>query len=162
MKANITLSIITIGFSIFFLYHAFQIPSSANAQIGSSGWPIIILTFTLAMGILQLVIALVKKDDEAQIEDADAEEGLLIKYRHFYILLSIAIYLVLLPVVGFVVVTPILFIFLVWLLGMRKIKDIVLVSLIGNTIFFGIFIFLLSIPFPRGIGFFRSFSLLIY
>ncbi|SFD90321.1 Tripartite tricarboxylate transporter TctB family protein [Lentibacillus persicus] len=171
MRANYLLSIITIIVSVFFLVAAFLTSEAASStNIGPMGWPIMILLFTLLMGTLLLLITWVKgrntdQQDKGYIpsdDEAPENKHFHMKNRHFYILASIALYVLLLPVVGFIVVTPVLFFFLAWLLGMGKILKIVAVTVASNIVFVIIFIYLLGIPFPRGVGIFRSFSFLIY
>lgn len=172
MRANYLLSIITIVVSVFFLVAAFQTPETASStNIGPMGWPIMILLFTLLMGILLLLTTWVegrKKDQHdkdhitSDVYEAPTEKNFHMKNRHFYILVSIAIYVLLMPVVGFIVVTPVLFFFLAWLLGMGKILKVAAVTIASNIVFVIVFIYLLGIPFPRGVGIFRSFSFLIY
>ncbi|WP_096190378.1 tripartite tricarboxylate transporter TctB family protein [Evansella halocellulosilytica] len=183
MRANLILAIITIIFSIFFLIVALQLPeTSSTTTVGPAGWPIIILVFMLSMGILLLINTILKlkknngTDEDEQrneytVEGAqDAVESPVqlstdnphIKYRHFYILISIAVYILLLPVIGFIIMTPILFFFLGWLLGIGSIIKVAVITIASNLLIFTVFIYLLNIPFPRGVGIFRSLSFFIY
>ncbi|PYZ95947.1 hypothetical protein CR205_16355 [Alteribacter lacisalsi] len=177
MKANIILAVITILFASFFLVQAFQMPSRANpGTVGPAGWAIMVLTFMLVMGIILLVkeVWVMKKGTADAAETDKTEEQtetvspgksagtLSLKYRHFYILAAIAVYIMLLPILGFVVVTPLLFFFIAWLLGMGKIVKVAIISLASNVAIILVFIHVLNIPFPRGTGVFRSISFLIY
>jgi uncharacterized protein YqhQ len=174
MKSNIVLGAITILFSVFFLIYTLLIPEARSSSvIGPAGWPTIILTFMLIMGVLQIVKSVreTKKavnngeddisldDDVPQVEGKDNEK---ISGSHWYVLAAIALYVLLLPIAGFLVVTPFLFLFLAWLFGMRKKIHLIITTLITYIIFILLFIFALGIPFPRGIGIFRTMSFWIY
>ncbi|MEN2769030.1 tripartite tricarboxylate transporter TctB family protein [Ornithinibacillus xuwenensis] len=174
MKSNLVLGVITILFSVFFLVIALQIPDSRTSTIiGSAEWPTIILVFMLIMGILQVIKTILesKKSAIASDENTDdgeelpqvegrANEGL--KGSHWYILIAMAIYVALLQVIGFLFATPLLFLFTAWLLGMRKKMMLILSTVISTVIFVVLFIYVLGIPFPRGIGIFHTLSFWIY
>lgn len=174
MKSNIVLGVITILFSVFFLIYTLQIPEARSSSIiGPAGWPTIILTFMLIMGILQIVKSVreTKKVTNKSEEDTSLNEELpqvegkdneKVSGSHWYVLAAIALYILLLPIVGFLVVTPILFLFLAWLFGMRKKIHLISTTLVSYIIFILLFIYALNIPFPRGIGIFRTISFWIY
>lgn len=174
MKSNLVLGVITILFSVFFLIYALQIPEARSSSVvGSAGWPIIILTFMLVMGILQIIKTirqtkrdcnkvaeeLSENDNEQQVEGKDNEK---INGSHWYVLVAIALYVLLLPIIGFLFVTPLLFLFLAWLFGMRKKIHLIMTTLLSYIVFVLLFIYALGIPFPRGIGIFRTISFWIY
>ncbi|SFB01613.1 Tripartite tricarboxylate transporter TctB family protein [Lentibacillus halodurans] len=172
MRANYLLAIITIVVSAFFLVVAFQMPeTNSTTTIGPMGWPIMILLFSLVMGVLLLLntwlkgrkkTELIYNDIQSSDKNEVTKEKFHVKNRHFYILVSIAIYVLLLPILGFIIVTPFLFFFLAWLLGMGRLLKVAAITIVSNIVFVVLFIHLLGIPFPRGIGIFRSLSFLIY
>lgn len=169
MKANLVLAAVTIVFSAFFLIQAFQIPTSNTFNItGPTGWPIVILLFMGIMGVILFIKTLIEQKKSNQTADyqereANSEEiSNKVRYRHFFILGALAIYVILLPVVGFLVATPLLFFGLAKILELGNILKTIWVTIVSNLAIIGLFIFILSIPFPRGIGIFRSLSFLVY
>lgn len=174
MRANIITAILTILFSVFFLISALNIPNDRSSiAVGPAEWPIMILSFMMAMGILLLITSI--RDHKKGISEngeavelsgddliGDRRNPNIVKGGHWYILLAIAIYILLLPIIGFLFVTPVLFLFLAWLLGLKKKRILILVTVIAMSTFVLLFIYALNIPFPRGIGIFRSISFLVY
>ncbi|SHG15859.1 tripartite tricarboxylate transporter TctB family protein [Ornithinibacillus halophilus] len=175
MKSNLVLGFITILFSVFFLIKSLQIPEARSSTVvGPAEWPIIILTFMLIMGIAQVIKTILdhKKGafDVAESSNEEDEELPSVQGKikegtggsHWYILIAIALYTILLPIVGFLVVTPFLFLFMAWLLGMKKRIHLLLTTVGSYVLFIALFIYVLGIPFPRGIGIFRDLSFWIY
>jgi putative tricarboxylic transport membrane protein len=174
MKSNLVLGVITILFSVFFLIYTAQIPEGRSSTvIGPSGWPIIILVFMLAMGILQIIKTVLdaKKATDAIEVVSNVEEELpqvegkaneKVSGSQWYVLIAIGLYTLLLPILGFLVVTPILFFFLAWLFGMRKKLHLITTTVVSYGVFILLFIYALGIPFPRGIGIFQTLSFWVY
>ncbi|MFD2043560.1 tripartite tricarboxylate transporter TctB family protein [Ornithinibacillus salinisoli] len=177
MKSNLVLGIITILFSVFFLIVSLQIPEARSSTVvGPAEWPKIILIFMLILGILQIIKTVrehKKSVQDKQKSGMDSNEDVelpqvkgrvneSINGSHWYILVAIIVYVILLPIVGFLFVTPFLFFFLAWLLGMRKKVQLFMTTLVSYIIFILLFIYVLGIPFPRGVGIFRTVSFWIY
>ncbi|MDW0111151.1 tripartite tricarboxylate transporter TctB family protein [Sporosarcina aquimarina] len=174
MRANIIIGTLTILFSVFFLIVASGIPEARRAEsVGPGEWPVIVLSFMLVMGSLLIITSIWKQKKGIDLELATDEftnEDIqdfkknknVVNGAQWYIVLLIAGYILLLPIVGFLVVTPILFILLAWLLGLRKKILLIGFTIVSTGIFVVLFIYLLNIPFPRGIGIFRSMSFLVY
>lgn len=172
MRASYVLATITILFSVSFLVVTFQMPESrSTTTVDSAAWPTIILVFMLIMAILLIINTLVKgakdngtteEEEEEKFQIPVNEGNVLVRYRHLFLIASIVVYLTLLPILGFLIVTPLFFVFLCWLLGMKHWLKVILFTLVSNLVIFGLFIHLLGIPFPRGIGIFRTISSFIY
>ncbi|MBT2217973.1 tripartite tricarboxylate transporter TctB family protein [Virgibacillus dakarensis] len=174
MKSNIILGVITILFSVFFLIFTMQLPEArASSVVGPAGWPSVILTFMLIMGILQIVKTVREhkkaigeptkiSTEEEKLPEVQCKDNEKIIGSHWYVLIAIAVYVLLLPIIGFLVVTPILFFFLAWLFGMRKKRHLISTTVASYVIFVLLFIYALGIPFPRGIGIFQTLSFWIY
>lgn len=172
MRGNYILSFITIIFSLFFLFVAFQLPeANSTTVVGPTGWPVSLLVFMLGMGIVLLFQTYIQAKrhgssgsiaDDHESTDQKISANKNVKHRHLYILASIAIYVLLLPILGFVIVTPFLFFYLAWLLGLGKVLKVACISILSHIAIISLFIYVLGIPFPRGIGVFRSLSFLIY
>ena len=60
------------------------------------------------------------------------------------------IYINILPVIGYLLATPLLIASILWFVGTKKVKTIVLVSIIGTLVLFLLFYSLLQINLPLG------------
>ncbi|MFB4158829.1 tripartite tricarboxylate transporter TctB family protein [Geomicrobium sp. JSM 1781026] len=165
MKYNGILSIIVISLSIFFLVMTFNLPDTESAgTITASVWPMIILFVMLLMGIL-LALRTYRERAKGHIEEPEESES---KSKpanpnyHWLVMAVLAGYTLAMPLIGFLVATPLFIILLALVLGMTKIRYLLLTSLISHGAAVLLFLYGFNIPLPRGIGFFRSFSFLIY
>ena len=133
----------------------------AGAQMGPSFWPRFILgSLILLSGIVS--VGLIRKIIK---EKAWGEKLLTMdrgKVRFFAAIgLSVA-YLVLLPIMGFIAITPIFMIAFMALLGEKSWGWIIGVSLAMTAVIVVLFTKAMYVPLPRGEWLFRQFSLLFY
>ncbi|PYZ96674.1 hypothetical protein CR205_13320 [Alteribacter lacisalsi] len=174
MKGNLILSVIVIIFSLFFLYHSVNLPSSSTAIPGPGAWPTMLLIMMVILGLSLLVSTIrtarkgevVSKEIQAEAGDEAAEEDFVPKvvfpYRYLVLLGIAVIYLFLVSGIGFLLATPLMLAGAAFLLGMRKVWSLVTTSVMGSAAVIVIFIVILNIPLPRGLGVFRELSYLIY
>ncbi len=171
MKANVVLSIITIVFSIFFLIQSLKLPFGTSTNIGAGGWPTIILILLLFMGLFLLVKSLVQMkavkraghhEQTVTDEKESFEPDVVFPYKHWITSIIILLYLIAISVLGFVVATPLFIFIMALIMGMRHWGKLAATSLISSALFIYVFTILLSIPLPRGVGIFRSISLIFY
>lgn len=162
------LGIVTIVLSIVFLIISITSPVRSSSIIGLNLWANIILTFMLILGILQtvrMVRQLKSKsvDNNTKLEQTDKnDDNNLCGRNNWYILIALGLYALLLPYLGFAVVTIILVIFLAWILEMLKKSQAIITAVLSNAAFILIFAHLLNVPLPKGIGIFRVLSSLLY
>jgi len=169
MKKNYVFPISTILFSAFFLIVSLLNPTSSSTHIGPNVWPNIVLTFTLMLGVLQLIKTIneYRKNDRNTEQDSNKEgskknEDIFFRNKHWIILGTLALYIFLLPYTGFLISTIILVCFFFWLFGMRKKLGIILLSLASDAFFIVLFAHILNITLPRGIGIFETLSFIFY
>ncbi|SDH68696.1 Tripartite tricarboxylate transporter TctB family protein [Alteribacillus persepolensis] len=172
MKANISLAVIVIVFSGFFLIQAVRLPMGSVERIGPGAWPLVILCLMLILGVVLLIKELIKhkkhsglqmdKTAEAQTEETPIEMEVVYPYKHWIVLAVAAGYVLVLPVIGFIVATPLLMLAAAFVLGLKHIGKLITLSLTSSLVFNYIFIVLLSVPLPRGAGIFRSLSIFVY
>ncbi|MEH7223531.1 tripartite tricarboxylate transporter TctB family protein [Bacillus sp. JJ1566] len=159
---------IVIAFAGFFLASTSQIHSANKTTIlGPKAWPSILLILMLViaiMGIIKTYIAS-KKEAVSKVENSETEEP---ERKLFNIpfslvsIFSIILYSVGLYFFGFIISSVLFLYVLTQLLGAKKQLVIILLSFILTAAFVWLFSIVLSVPLPRGIGIFRSFSLLFY
>lgn len=162
MKKNFIFSILTIFISGFFLIISLLNPARSSTIIGPNAWPNVVLTATFILGVQQLVKAIIEfKNHVIEIEN-DKEEDKLLKNKYWYILGIIAVYVFVLPYIGFIFTTFILMILLFSIFGMRKKIHAFIGAVASNILFIVLFAHLLNITLPRGISVFEQLSFIFY
>lgn len=172
MNQNIIFSLITIIFSSFFLFFSLQLPASKTSEpIGPGGWPNFILSLMFILGIILLIRSIAEskkkkseitnKENELANETGKGSQNKRIKFltRHWFVVVLLVLYFILLPLLGFFVSTFILILLLTWLFGMKRKIYIFITSLFSSLAFSYIFVTLFTLPLPRGVSIFHEISL---
>lgn len=132
-----------------------------GARMGPAFWP----RFILGALILLTVIVSVGTIKKIKREKAWSE-ALLVMDRgkvRFFVAIGLSVsYLTLLPMMGFIAVTPFFMIAFMLLLGEKSKGWILSVSVGMTAIIVILFTKAMYVPLPRGVGFFREFSLIFY
>ena len=130
-------------------------------KLGPAYWPKFLLICLMALSFLVAVDAFRerKKRDSEKEETSKVDSG---KVRFFFAIGFIVLYLILMQIFGFIILTPLFLIAFMYLLGERKKIWLFGVS-IGITILI-IFAFTkaMYVPLPRGQWIFLKFSHLFY
>ena len=132
-----------------------------NAQMGPAFWPrFILVSIILLSGIVSVgLIRRIAKEKAWGESLMTMDRG---KVRFFAaICLSVA-YLILLPVLGFIAITPVFMIAFMLLLGEKSKGWIIGVSIAMTAVIVVLFTKAMYVPLPRGMWLFREFSLLFY
>jgi hypothetical protein len=179
MPANLVLSVITIIFSLFFLYHATQLPPSRSAaSLGPAFWPTAVLIVMLVMGVILLIrtIRHMRQSDAvadpspaAELEElgvhVPVEEEVTppqaLRHRHWVMVALLAVYVLVMNYAGFLVSTILYLAASAWVLGLRRVVPLTLTSVISTVVIVYLFSSILSVPLPRGVGVFQTISQLI-
>ncbi|HBB18239.1 MAG TPA: hypothetical protein DCZ97_15030 [Syntrophus sp. (in: bacteria)] len=132
-----------------------------GAQMGPAFWPrfllgcLIILTGIVSVGTIRKII-----------KEKTWGESLLTMDRgkvRFFAAIGLGIaYLLLLPIVGFIAITPIFMIAFMLLLGEKSKGWIIGVAIAMTAVIVVLFTKAMYVPLPRGEWLFREFSLLFY
>ncbi|WP_209125065.1 tripartite tricarboxylate transporter TctB family protein [Alkalihalobacillus sp. BA299] len=142
VKTNKILAIIFIVFATFTLLWSLRFPE------GSVFWPRLfsIVLILLAIG---LFIDTVKKPEREGTSEAPISAY---EYKILALITgTIIIYMFLLNIIGFSILTIFLIGGLLWYLGYRYIKKVLLISIITSVVITIIFQFLLNVPLPQGL-----------
>ncbi|MBD1382874.1 tripartite tricarboxylate transporter TctB family protein [Metabacillus arenae] len=171
-KQNYILSGSVLAFSIVFLLLSQGMDQSQSTySIGPSFWPNVIL---ISMIILSVCLALRTKfskkeiifeDDEELMEKVSGEEKEVSSLASVFgvsIVSSLFLYLVAIPILGFILSTFLYIAVISFLLGISSWGKSILLSVIATVLITALFISALAINFPRGVGVFRYLSSLIY
>ena len=160
--ANIRLSIMTIVFSCFFLIFSLALPPSRTTEgIGPGGWPTTILVLMLILGILLLIKGIRERNQSTAQEKKDSAPEVH-PFRHWVITGITALFILCIPIFGFVITLPLFLVTVALILGMKRKVSAISFSLISSALFIYLFTHVFQVPLPRGTGIFRSFSLLFY
>lgn len=151
-------------FSLFFLIMALLLPKTPQG-IGPGGWPSVILGLMLILSLLLLIKTYRSHQQVGADQEVKEEQGEHVtsrSYRHWLVLGISVLYFFLMPYIGFVVATPLYLIAVARLLGMTGWLKIICLSIICSAFFIYLFAITLMLPLPRGLGLFRTLSLLLY
>ncbi|MDQ0338189.1 cell division protein FtsW (lipid II flippase) [Caldalkalibacillus uzonensis] len=177
MKSNLVIAIVTIVFSFFFLIQAIQIPDSrAQTAVPPNFWPTFILSLMLVLGIILLAKTLIEArmqkresgqtETEQTVEEEEHvsvyEPELKYPFRLWAIILSLTVFIITLPYLGFILASLLFILVVSWVMGVKKWIPLLGASVISTAVFVFIFTKLLHLPLPRGVGFFRELSLFFY
>ncbi|MBB6448664.1 Na+/melibiose symporter-like transporter [Geomicrobium halophilum] len=168
MAASKLTPIIWIIFALTFIAFGLQLPiiESGGAGLGPGGWPIIVLSIML-VGAIVLLVQEIRSNDKPKETESDEEENMLEgevvrANNHWHLLSSLIAYLILVPILGFVLTTIFFILFVIWRMGSKSWLKNIGVSLITTALFIFVFGNLLNIPLPRGAGILRELSFLLY
>lgn len=141
---KVIMSIIIIAFSSLFLALTFTFPENPAADIGPAFLP---RAYSVALYILAIALLFQGlKEMKKQNEETNKNSLLLV----FWMIVVTVLYVYLIPIIGFYIITPIVMIIL---LRLTKVKNIFTLTLVpaGMTVFVLIFFEkLLSVPVPSG------------
>ncbi|MBC8441063.1 MAG: tripartite tricarboxylate transporter TctB family protein [Deltaproteobacteria bacterium] len=148
------------------LYLFFETQTFANidvygGKLGSDFWPRLILVSMMALSA-GLAYNTIKDVLKGKIPEANNIKFSSANIRFIAAVALIATYLGLLPVIGFLVLTPVMMIAFMYLLGERSkawIFSIPFVLTLGIVL---VFTKLMYVPLPRGMGIFLKISHLLY
>ncbi|TMW72844.1 tripartite tricarboxylate transporter TctB family protein [Alteribacter natronophilus] len=169
MKYNIMIALGTVAFAVFFLVITFGIQGRPDNQvIGPTFWPMTILVLMALLGILLFIqtIRENKRTEHLERKDEDVVDEILEETadqsnkKNFWLLVAgLVFYIFTLNIVGFVVATAFIICYAAWLLGMEKIRFLILMPIASSLVLVFIFQSTLNVPLPRGVGIFREISM---
>ena len=135
---------------------------SVRREVGADFWPKALLIMLLILTVfLNLKCFLPKRDAKEEggaAADAEKERW----WNFLFLVLSIIIYLHIQYMIGFITSTFLFVLSIIIILGYRKKMLMIGISIVIAFLFAIVFGKFLGVPFPRGIGLFRSFEYLVY
>lgn len=164
LKGELIFSLFILAASVFLYWVTGSFAKTTvlqGAHMGPSFWPRVILG---ALIFLSCVVAggtirRIGKEKTWGEPILTLDRG---KIRFFAALALCVAYLYLLPLAGFIAVTPLFMIAFMLLLGEKSKGWIIGVSVVMTAVVVILFTKAMYVPLPRGVGFFRDFSLLFY
>lgn len=137
------ISLCVILISSFLFYESFKFPSTSTRDIGAAFIPRVYFGILITLGVILIVQEMIKrpKSYDRHIKRVLLSMGLFLTY------------LLLVPILGFYISTPLLVFLFLWIANGRKKLFLTLIP-IGITLFvFVVFEVLLKIQIPKGIFF---------
>ncbi|MCM3760114.1 tripartite tricarboxylate transporter TctB family protein [Alkalihalobacillus oceani] len=134
----------------------------SGESVGPQFWPVLLLVLLCVLSAVTFVKAIKKKQQEKVDEQEETEYiQQFTNARLLGIVAAIFFYLLLLPYLGFIVMTAVFTVVCGVIMKMKLVKNIAfaLISLVFLTYVFGNF---LTIPLPRGVGVLREASYFFY
>lgn len=168
-KAEIALSACCIAFFSFMLYEAYQLHGVGRfGEVGSALWPMIALGASTLLSACWLAVTLRgpapsegtgSTEEPATESCASGRDGM---GRVAFSVGCILLYIVVIPVIGFVLATFLFVAAFAVALGERRPAVLVVSPFLITAITLLVFLKFIAIPFPKGIGIFAEFSRLLY
>lgn len=147
-KAEIIWAIIFIIFAGVFYYLTLDLRPSPGPDVGGAFYPRLLIYATLILS-LRLLYKALKKDDSDSEELFDFENGGF--WNVILVVIISFIYLYLLDIVGFLLLTPFYLFLLLTIIEAKNIPYRILISILTTGIIMYVFQNFLNVPFPDGI-----------
>jgi hypothetical protein len=147
-KAEIIWALLFIAFAGVFYYLTFNLRPSPGPDVGGAFYPrlLVYATFILSLKLLYNALKREKRDSE---ELFDFEDG---GFRNVVLVVIISfIYLYLLDIIGFLLLTPLYLFLLLTIIEAKNIGYRILISILTTVIVMYVFQNFLNVPFPSGI-----------
>ena len=152
-KADLTISGILFLASVYLYYVADCIPTPVQFKdVGAGIWPKIVFTCLILACIILFITTLRTKDGEKTVSGKE-------EMTHLLMPVSLcAFYVIAMKWVGFLVSSMIFSFVYMYFVGCRKKAAIVIISLAVPFLVGLIFLKLMYIPIPKGVGIFKTIS----
>ena len=155
--ANLVASVILLVFEIWAYYQTLGFKIVKKAAVQPASFPQIMcigmIVFTVVL-LIQCLLKLKKADPEDPMMEPSASINIFknkgVQAGAFVIVLCIA-YALLFEVLGYVLVSTLLAAAIMWLIGKRDVKQIVLVSILVPLLMWFVFYKLLTVNIPMGV-----------
>lgn len=141
-KGNWIYSTLMVLVAIFFFVF------SANFEGNARLWPKLfsIILILLSTGLI-IETTIKAKHHKQKVNTMNLRKNLYV----IYIAIIMLIYLLIMRIIGFLVLTPIFVGIVLWILNYRKVKTIILLSTTFTIAILIVFQFMLNIPLPQGV-----------
>lgn len=146
-KKGIIVSVIFLAFSLVLVIFARQLKPMMQNDVGSGFFPTVIGVAMCAISVFRLILALREKEGEAKKSGDDIKGGL-------ETLILVGAYCIVFSSVGFIIST-IVYLFLQILIltpaEKRSIPVTIAISVIAPFVIYGLFVYLINTPLPKGL-----------
>lgn len=166
-KGEIITSAVIVAFFLFMFIDSLKLHEVRRfGELGSGFWPSLILSLGILLGAVLLISNLIKYSKEKKEQTPLSSETVTdLKRRKRKIGLSILllfIYILIMPLIGFVLSTLLYVAGFIFVLEERRRLILSLSPVLVTGLVILIFSKFITIPFPRGLGIFAAFSRFFY
>ncbi len=165
MRGELIFNLLLFSISIFLFYVAGTFRKFATyAKVGPEFWPrgILFLMIVLSGIVLAKQIAGFLKSRKAQTSEKSITQTESDPYRLFLVIVVSFGYAFCMGILGFLISTILFQLIFLYLLKVKRLVSIVFVTLVNTAMLYLLFIRVLNMLLPAGVGIFRTFSLLFY
>ena len=151
--------LIVVGIGLFVMIGADPEAVATENELGAAFWPQLILTIIIVLSVVNIITSLKKLKSEGKTITSDIDIAGFFNSKLFVGMMTIFIFALILPLIGFI---PSCIIFLIGygvLLDASSIPKLVVVAVLITIVIYILFQGVLDIMLPRGIGLFREFAL---
>lgn len=163
MRGELIFNAILFCLSLFLYYVTGTFKKFASyAKSGPEFWPRgILLLMILLTGVLLIknITSLLRPQSAPVAEKSSQERG---RYRFVLVVALSFAYAFSMGIFGFILSTFVFQLIFLYLLKIKRLLSIVLVSLLNTAILYALFILVLNMLLPTGVGVFRTISLFFY
>jgi hypothetical protein len=143
--------IVATGILLFTILYFFEIDSLKNAQDKLLVNPVIWIMILLYPIIIWQEWKEKRKEEHTEKAEEDDESSARMSKKIFFFMLSTFLYLILMNYVGFIIMTIVYMPFLMWVLGTKSKKTLIILPIVFTVLLYILFNNLLGIPMPQGI-----------
>jgi len=166
-KGEIVFFAVCVAFFGFMFYEGLDLATHGRAgEIGSGLWPLIAIGASFLFSAALLIGSLQKARRDLGTAEDEAPEAIAEKKRQRVIVtLSVVcflIYMVLIPLIGFILSTLLYIPAFALALGERRRWVLFVAPFFLTAVIVAVFAKFITIPFPKGVGIFAEFSRLFY
>jgi putative tricarboxylic transport membrane protein len=167
-KGEIVFSAVCVAFFGFMLTQTFELMGQGRAgEVGSGFWPLISLAAATALSAVWLVrnLAAYARQKPRAASEPSPEAISEARGRQRKVALSVACllaYIVLMPLVGFILSTIFFILAFILALEERRMKVLVISPVLITAAIIVVFAKFITIPLPKGVSFFAAFSRFFY
>jgi putative tricarboxylic transport membrane protein len=167
-KGEIVFSGACVAFFGFMLFESLDLLGKGRAgEMGSGLWPFLALSVATVLSVLMLIASIKKRKAAARegVQEPSGEDMAEKKLQRITVSLSIVCflaYILVIPFIGFILATLLYVLAFAVALGERRRWVLAFSPFLVTAVIVGVFAKFITIPFPKGIGFFAEFSRLFY
>lgn len=136
--------------------------SSAVQQVSSTFWPKMLLYIFMASSIWLGITSWLKMKTQPILPKKDAQQTLEGKKAMIMTIALICLYAFLSNYVGLLLASPFFLFAFMYLLGIRRYGLMTICSLGATAVIILLFVKILYVPLPTGVGIFRDINLLVF
>ena len=167
-KGEIITSAVIVAFFLFMFIDSLKLHEVRRfGELGSGFWPSLILSLGILLGAVLLISNLIKyskerKEGQVPLSSETMTDPRRRKRKIGLSILLLFIYILIMPLIGFVLSTLLYVAGFIFVLEERRRLVLALSPVLVTALVILIFSKFITIPFPRGLGIFAAFSRLFY